>query len=909
MSDDSFESLVGFYVRTISMLLNDLGFERHVIRDMQIAVSLGQTDRVAATLSEDGESGSVANQNRLVLSRLLGRLVRVVPQLERETVETAALDESADVAWHLGEFTENEATVRTAYNFYEIAWHFRSIMDAPALEIAGKMRALSDPENVDQYHGAIWRLAIERVRQSCMVNGEWLEALDAYELALACPMESPIGQRGMCKMLERRLREVQGTPISDLIAIYFIQAPVYAIDPRKRREVILSLCGKDSGVYASEELHPTLEIIAMVQGQTIFDDMRQRFQPVESHAPYIEWSNIAVRHERLSGAVPLGRSLIADIERTKWLLPDLIHEIGHGVALLGEIGLTQAAFRAFVHFIEAYLLDSDGDWKTDSNEFSALPLLPDNQFAVSLGRRQLRAAANAAVAQSVWTPWLEGLSMYFELLCDPKDDPSEISAVHECLRLLIDFDIPQKGGETNEEYARRMMDQVTHQFEEFYSNALRDTSRINTLRYFDAPCRGESDIYILGFLTVLSVVAAWEATLDRRIMPARAAILLMNATQGSTTEVFPELNLSPEQFSSACQSNMVSWLNELAALPRESIEECLKPVARDCPGSPILWKEMHPKKVTKDEFIETEMKRTETSFIPKLFQLAGIDPASSDANERKSADFLLKLFKDYVIRNKLLPIGNDDARMLLMQDSDYAGICPRTFVGKRKSVEQEDTASMPRYSHRFWPMEGGENEKIRLRRLFARENTARLSTTRVIDLVGFPNAPSQTRMSYTCHFLGESYTRISGWGNSIANEANDYPDFAEVLRKRCMQAETFRDEQNTLGSVRFLAERLQCADALSSDLEELLTLDTKQLATDSSLAAASAAFSRGGQFCFKTIYEESMADPKVRRAIARVIHACGIGTKPTDEPVLAKSALASRFISLDSFSGVRPFNS
>lgn len=909
MSDDSFEGLIKFYLTSMAMLLKDIGMESHVIQYVLAELSLGRADLVEAMFPDDDGSGSAANQNGLALASLLSRLVRIIPQLKGDTVASTALDESADIAWHLGKFSEEEATVRTAYNFYEIAWHFRSIMDAPALAIAEKLRALSDPKNVDQYHGAIWKLAIERVRRSCEINGEWLEALNAYELALSCPMESALGQRGMCELLERRLRNTQETPINDLIAIYFVQAPVHAIDPDRRRQVILSLCGNNSGAHTSEDLHPSFEILAMAHGQAIFDDMRQSFQPVEHHAPYIEWSNIAVRHERLSGAVPLGRSLIADIDRTRWLLPDLIHEIGHGVALLGEIGLIQAAFRAFIHFIEAYIVDLECDEISEPRGLRALPQLPDNQFASILGVKQLRAAANATVAQSVWTPWLEGLSMYFELLCDPKDDPTEISAVHECLRLLIDFDIPPREGEPEEEYMLRMMDEVARQFDDFCSKALHDTARINNSRYFEAPQRGERDIYILGYLTVRSIVAAWEATLGRRLIPARAAILLLNATQGSTKGAFPELDLRPGPFRAECQSKMLTWLKDLAALPKEVIEEFLEPVASDSPGNLTFWEGMLPKKVTLEEFVAAEEKRRETSLNSQLFRLAGLDPASSNANERKSAEALLKLFNDFVIRNKLLPIGSDEARMLLMQNSEYVGICPRTYVGKRRPDGREDASNLPRYSSRFWPMEGGENEKNRLRRLFGREGTDRLSATRVIDLVGLPNSPDQSRMSFICYFLGESYIHISEWGNSFANQADEYPEFAEMLRRRCMQAEIFQDEQNTLGSVKFLAERLQRADALPQDLEELLTLDTKELAINASHEAASAAFTCGDQSRFYTAYEESMAMPQVRRAIARVVHACGFGLTPTDEPVLAKSALASLFISPDSFSGIRPFNS
>jgi hypothetical protein len=243
-----------------------------------------------------------------------------------------------------------------------------------------------------------------------------------------------------------------GTPIQELIVSYFVQAPAIGISAEKRSRAIQLLCGGKTPSDGRKVTEQAMETLAMAPSQTMFDDMRQRLQPAKSTDPYIEWSNVAVRHDRLSGAVPLGRSLIADIERTKWLLPDLVHEIGHAIALLGYIGINQSAFRAVTHFLESICIGLDGD-PVAPGKNQALPSLPGNQFARALASLQLRAAANATVAQAVWTPWLEGLSMYFELVCDPKDDETEISAVHDCLRLLIDFVVERRGNESGEDYS------------------------------------------------------------------------------------------------------------------------------------------------------------------------------------------------------------------------------------------------------------------------------------------------------------------------------------------------------------------------------------------------------------------------------------------------------------------------
>ena len=309
-----------------------------------------------------------------------------------------------------------------SYNYYEIAYHFRDIWTIRPSSWRKNSRALSNPENIDQFHSAIWRLAVERVRHSCAITGDWVAALDAFELALSCPVGSDPLQRHLCDALERQLRKAQDTPINDLVAIYFVQAPISGISANKRMEAIRVLCGQRMQGEGQQASHAAMEFMAVAQSQVMFDDMRQRLQPVKSINAHVEWSNIAVRHDRLSGAVPLGHSLIADIERTKWLLPDLIHEIGHGVALHGHLGIIHSAFRAVTHFLEAYLIDLQGG-KSTPNGIRALPSLPDHSFASALAVNQLRAAANSVIAQSVWTPWLEGLSMYSNSSAIPKTTP------------------------------------------------------------------------------------------------------------------------------------------------------------------------------------------------------------------------------------------------------------------------------------------------------------------------------------------------------------------------------------------------------------------------------------------------------------------------------------------------------
>jgi hypothetical protein len=372
-------------------------------------------------------------------------------------------------------------------------------------------------------------------------------------------------------------------------------------------------------------------------------------------------------------------------------------------------------------------------------------------------------------------------------------------------------------------------------------------------------------------------------------------------------DAFPELDLDPDTFQAECQSRLISWLTNLAALTKDNLEELFKPVPADSPAIPVLWDKMVPRKVSEDELLAAQDAWGSETMDRQVLKLAMIDPNSTDENVRRAIDHLRALFWGYAIRNKLLPIGDDKARMFFMQDSNYAGVCPRTYVGKQQDEDSEDLSGMPRYSPRFWQWDEGAEEKRRIGRLFGREGTCRLVTTRVIDLVGFPDAPHSGRMSYICFFLGSDYRRISIWGDSVADISKEYPEFAERLQRRVLDAELFHEEHGTLGSLKFLKERLSAVGALPSDLECLNSLDRKHIAQEAAIAAASAAFTRGDQSAFKIAYLDCMSIARVRQAIGRVVHSTGTGNVPEPEPSLAKIALADLLFSSSSYSGIRPF--
>ena len=117
-------------------------------------------------------------------------------------------------------------------------------------------------------------------------------------------------------------------------------------------------------------------------------------------------------------------------------------------------------------------------------------------------------------------------------------------------------------------------------FENAVSQALAHYSRRTHRGYFanEGPLR---DVYIIGYLVVRSVVARWEVTLGKRIKPIFAVKLLQNATQAGTLDVLPLDLYEPSEFRTAARSRFITWLKNLAALPKEAIERFLSTGAAD----------------------------------------------------------------------------------------------------------------------------------------------------------------------------------------------------------------------------------------------------------------------------------------------------------------------------------------
>ena len=907
------EQLVRLYLISIRALLLATGLPEVDVKRVLEGIFSGSTsvERECAVLL--ARRGLAAPASTADLPALVGRLARVTPLLGRPTAEVETLDATVAVMRDAGDTSLRLGIPPMAYNFFEIAWHIGGIIDRAALDIAERLGANADPDNVEQYHGAIWRLAIEQLRRAFDTQSDYQPALGTLELALTCRVPNPGLQVDLFHRLQQQVKRGRGTRVEDLVAIVAAQVPATVWDADKRRLAQRALAELRLGERA-HRLHPdAVELFAVTEAQIMLDDLQLSLAPREEQAVQINWHDLRFRDSRLASAVPMGRSLIADPARSAVLLLDLAHEIGHALALQGPIGMRQASYRAAINYSEMLLLDLAGR-KSSSNGAvqPALTALPNHLYGRALAATQLDAAAMAAIERAVWRPWLEGLSMYVEMLADPSDDVDQISVLHTSIRSLIDFDIPRKHSESSDDYAERFAAEANRQFEGFYSAALKARSRVQHLAYLDdgdGARRAASDLYVLGYLQVRTVVAAWEATLGRRIAPTLAARLLFTSTMAGAFKFYDGIGAIADMSVGALCERYCGWLELLAALPADRLAEFFTPTGRDQPGVAWTWAD----ELRRIDTDPATADRTHAARMDALEQdtllLAHIDVSSSDEATAAHAEMLRLLLKSYMQDNALLPIGACASKLLFLEAPGRIGLGVRTYASHAAPATPNPAAPGrhdPRYNYRFWTLPGGDAEAEKLRRVCGRAGSARLSVSRIIDLAGRPDLPFALRgTSYLCGFLGADFAVVLPWGTD-KDVARDNPAFVETLRHRLLPPFGIADEASTTANLAFLAKRVLTLDPSDIGANAAISLDIVGLALRVGYAGVARAVSTTVDV-FASIYAETMKHSACRRAMARVLHSTGRGTASGEEPDLVDKRLVELLIDTSSFSGVKPF--
>lgn len=167
----------------------------------------------------DGSDGARAS-----LPGLIELLAQYTPSLREEEIPRSNLAGFAQVLTDIAAVTEAVGNPAMAYNFYEVIVHILEIGDFPALAVAEKLDSLSNPDMINQLHGAKWRLATERLRYAIDNNAHWLAAFDAIELALTCLVPHHELRQGLFERLQARLLHAENNPLGELAYALLFEA-------------------------------------------------------------------------------------------------------------------------------------------------------------------------------------------------------------------------------------------------------------------------------------------------------------------------------------------------------------------------------------------------------------------------------------------------------------------------------------------------------------------------------------------------------------------------------------------------------------------------------------------------------------------------------------------------------------
>jgi hypothetical protein len=921
-----FGGLVDFYIQSLQTALGRTLLQRGPqqaasLQLLKKTMKQGPHQSTKLVLETLTLQGDVSPDKFKPLVASILKLAELTPELLKKSVRADTLEKSLDETYILGLLVEDIGQADMAYNLFETSYHLATVLQKPCLPVTEKLRQLSNTNNVDQHRAAIWRFGTEKLR-SCIIefktnaatpalprpaNTDWLVALDAVELALTVYAVNPTLQQQLCDQFVFVLRQAEATPIEDLIAIYPTQVDRRYVAPEMRRKMIEALTGRKFEASDPPSRIAALERWATVKGQTMLDDVRLKLSQRYHGRPNLSWHDRTLQHENLLHAVPLGQSLVADIDRTGVLVLELTHEVAHAHCLLGPIGWAITAFRVAAHCCETILESADTPEDNVDKRADGLAHLSENPALLQLAEVQLASCYRSAVHEAIWTPWLEGVAQYVEMLADPKKDPQEIMAVHEATRSLIDFRCAPLPGETEEVFSCRYGEESAKQFEDFFSDALSRYSRLRQINYLEA--KAGREVYLFGYLLVRSIVARWELTIGRRIEPVWAAKLLLNATRNGTQGLDFGLCVDPEDFCAHATAVFQQWIDTIAKIDQEALETFFENVPSDSRGHTYYWRGGIPCRIAKHiDGALSEVDSNRMAFQAACSELVagdglregldGFDFAAKVAAESQST--ISDLFLHYLETASLLPVGKDMARLLLL-DNGNAMATVRTYLGLD---DQTDDGSMPRYSIRFFPLGGGVEEAGAIRLAFELLGTARLLVTRVVDLVGHPSSPmKRPNVSYVCLFLGDEWHHVT-LGDSFEAKGAD-ANFSGILRRRVLHP-PFPNEATTLRSPTALAQRLMRTKKDSRFADMALRLNKDSL----SLAIALKTVARGlgsTDSEMQDLTASTLSGARSRIDLADYLSLTGRGIQTNGNHPALSAPLASLAFTRQSMSGVRAF--
>lgn len=780
-----------------------------------------------------------------------------------------------------------------AFALYEIGYLLGAQMQRPALRIATLLRDLADADSEDQLYSSLWYYATECARDSIEKSHEWLSAIDAVEAALLAHVCKPEHQAELYQRLASVLANEAGTPLEGLATVAAVQSPPHAISRLQRfvcaRAVFRFL--NDSGDGLEEGSEDWFQRAAL-RAQNLLDDLRLKLMgeiPLVNTG--VTWHDLALEHRGLIAAVPLGSALVADPARTGDLLLELAHEITHVYCLLGPIGRAYRACRCGVLYLEGML----GSVQQGSSWPNAHQKLHDSDVAGALATVQVEVAWRGQILLSTWTPWLEGVALYLELLCDPKADPEEIMIPFRAIRSLIDYEPPARGAsESLNHWQARYEKMVFTEFENFYSTVHSQNAQLRHLAYFSPA--GKWSVYLPGYLLARSIVAAWEKTLGYRLAPVRAVKLLLAAIGQGSMPAIPPLDGPLETFAQECRDHMTSWMRSIAGLGRGTLSDYLRAQTLNDQKITHSWLTGRPQLIPPEE-ISDHLQRLRAAFDEPRDRIESFlfGPDASDARMQHGSAYKSLYF---VINNlaHVLPVGRDEARVILGDDGSVT-VCARTYAGIVRAGEgMQRDIEFPRYSiGSFRPRAPKAAQS--LRHLLARRHTARVLVTRVIDFA--ESKELKAGRSYVYLGLGTEWQCILD--GFIGEELGEqHAALTATMSSRINARDRAGDESTTTALLPFLIKR--CKELKPDFGIDSFDFDFDVTAADSGICACAKAFGIG----------PDLADGLLRRipgrdlnSIANYLFDSGFGLEPNDEAT--ETPLGSYILDLTAHSGVTPF--
>ena len=531
---------------------------------------------------------------------------------------------------------------------------------------------------------------------------------------------------------------------------------------------------------------------------SLIEDARLELEP-SPRAEIVEakWSTWSFEHPTFTRAIPHSRSLKRE-EGLHELVLIVAHEVIHVLSMMSGVGRAVMALRAAMLDIELALWVHAGCADIPPEELLHLGLAPledgdglgvaGDLAVLGLAEQALEIARKVQVLQDVWAPWYEGIAVFGELSAEPVPGDDTDSTVTGVITNLLDVSIGAEAhrlGVSRVDAARHL----SSEGEALHAAAIRSTDAGGRMRdYLDRSRRK----YLPGYLAVRSVVSAWRQTLDDALPGAPASRLLMHVTRYGTEDAVPHLGLPVREFGEAAIERMVTWAQQIAAIPATDLRAFL--AATPDSGHVYGWRDGRLYLGTQDDTSERVAQADAQRVAEALSTLAGenadttrVAGAAEECRTVMSAvgEWLSQAvgprftdnedLRDSVIhRPPILPIGEIGCPFWL----NRATTSLMCVIRATRHRSEDGKAS---YDALVVPLEASEYEALEHEMIVRRK--CRLTLTRVADVAHGQKVPHRRGggFNYLVFSFGD-WVKVETAGMLFDSHAND-DVIADVIRR------------------------------------------------------------------------------------------------------------------------------